>query len=49
MGRAGLRDGASFLIRPDGYVAMADTEGLERYFQSRGLLTSMAISKLPAS
>ena len=32
MGRVGLTEGASFLIRPDGYVAMADTEGLERYF-----------------
>jgi hypothetical protein len=49
MGRAGLREGASYLIRPDGYVAIADTEGLERYFQSRRLLTSPAVSPLSAS
>jgi hypothetical protein len=49
MGRGGLTEGTSYLIRPDGYVARADIEGLERYFQSRGLLTSLAASKRPAS
>ena len=41
MGRAGLRRGALYLIRPDGYVALADPGGdperLGRYFTSRGL------------
>jgi hypothetical protein len=45
MRRGGLTEGASFLIRPDGYVAMADPEGLDRYFRNRGLLTSPVDSK----
>jgi 2-polyprenyl-6-methoxyphenol hydroxylase-like FAD-dependent oxidoreductase len=41
MHRAGLRRGALYLVRPDGYVALADPDGnperLESYFTSRGL------------
>jgi hypothetical protein len=41
MGRAGLVRGALYLVRPDGYIALADPEGdpqrLGRYFTSRGL------------
>jgi 2-polyprenyl-6-methoxyphenol hydroxylase-like FAD-dependent oxidoreductase len=41
IGQAGLARGALYLIRPDGYVAVADPEGnphrLGRYFTSRGL------------
>ena len=41
MRRAGLRRGALYLIRPDGYVALADPRGdpsgLGRYFTTRGL------------
>ncbi|HYV48623.1 MAG TPA: FAD-dependent monooxygenase [Myxococcaceae bacterium] len=39
--RAGLRRSALYLVRPDGYVALADAEAsaarLERYFSKRGL------------
>jgi hypothetical protein len=38
MRRAGLRRGALYLIRPDGYVALADAsadpERLRRYFRA---------------
>jgi 2-polyprenyl-6-methoxyphenol hydroxylase-like FAD-dependent oxidoreductase len=41
MGRVGLRDAALYLIRPDGYVALADPradpERLRHYFEERGL------------
>jgi 2-polyprenyl-6-methoxyphenol hydroxylase-like FAD-dependent oxidoreductase len=41
MGRAGLVRGALYLVRPDGYVALAepggDPERLGRYFLNRGL------------
>ncbi len=41
--RAGLARGGLYLIRPDGYVALADPESdplrLGRYFTSRGLPT----------
>jgi hypothetical protein len=41
MGRKGLRRGAVYLVRPDGYVALADPEAvpgrLARYFEARGL------------
>jgi 2-polyprenyl-6-methoxyphenol hydroxylase-like FAD-dependent oxidoreductase len=41
MGRAGLVRGAIYLVRPDGYIALADGDGdperLGRYFESRGL------------
>jgi 2-polyprenyl-6-methoxyphenol hydroxylase-like FAD-dependent oxidoreductase len=41
MGRAGLARGAIYLVRPDGYIALADPDGdperLGRYFMSRGL------------
>ena len=41
MERAGLVRGALYLVRPDGYVALADPDGdperLGRYFTSRGL------------
>jgi 2-polyprenyl-6-methoxyphenol hydroxylase-like FAD-dependent oxidoreductase len=41
MRRTGLLRGALYLIRPDGYVALADPdgdpEGLGRYFMTRGL------------
>jgi 2-polyprenyl-6-methoxyphenol hydroxylase-like FAD-dependent oxidoreductase len=40
MGRAGLVRGALYLVRPDGYIALADPDGdperLGRYFTSRG-------------
>ena len=39
--RAGLQNGAAYLVRPDGYVAFVDSsvtpEGLRRYFTDRGL------------
>jgi len=39
--RAGLRRAALYLVRPDGYVALADPDAdptkLERYLESRGL------------
>ena len=41
MRRSGLMRGALYLVRPDGYVALADPDGdperLGRYFMSRGL------------
>jgi 2-polyprenyl-6-methoxyphenol hydroxylase-like FAD-dependent oxidoreductase len=41
MGRSGLLRGALYLVRPDGYIALADPDGdperLRRYFMSRGL------------
>jgi 2-polyprenyl-6-methoxyphenol hydroxylase-like FAD-dependent oxidoreductase len=41
MRRVGLRDAALYLIRPDGYVALADPradpERLRRYFEERGI------------
>jgi len=41
MRRSGLLRGALYLVRPDGYVALADGDGnperLDRYFVSRGL------------
>ena len=41
MRRAGLQNGAAYLVRPDGYVALADSsvtpERLRRYFTDRGL------------
>jgi 2-polyprenyl-6-methoxyphenol hydroxylase-like FAD-dependent oxidoreductase len=44
MGRAGLARGAIYLVRPDGYVALADLDGdprrLGRYFMGRGLLAT---------
>jgi 2-polyprenyl-6-methoxyphenol hydroxylase-like FAD-dependent oxidoreductase len=44
MGRAGLVRGALYLVRPDGYVALAEPTGeperLGAYFTSRGLKTS---------
>jgi hypothetical protein len=40
MRRAGLESAALYLIRPDGYVALADTQGdperLRHYFAERG-------------
>jgi hypothetical protein len=40
-GEAGLAQGALYLIRPDGYVALADASGaadvLQRYFAQRGV------------
>jgi hypothetical protein len=44
MRRAGLQNGALYLLRPDGYVALADPdaglEQLRRYFVSRELTPS---------
>jgi hypothetical protein len=44
MERAGFMRGAVYLVRPDGYVALADASGdreqLRRYFTSRGLATT---------
>ena len=41
LGATGLLRGAAYLIRPDGYVALADAEGsaatLDRYLEARGL------------
>lgn len=46
MRRAGLRAAALYLIRPDGYVALADSAAeprrLRRYFEERGLSTHCA-------
>jgi len=40
MRRAGLQNGAMYLVRPDGYVALADPgadpEQLRQYFANRG-------------
>jgi 2-polyprenyl-6-methoxyphenol hydroxylase-like FAD-dependent oxidoreductase len=45
MRRPGLQRGALYLVRPDGYVALADAvgdpDGLRRYFTSRGLLATL--------
>jgi hypothetical protein len=42
MGRVGLRRGALYLVRPDGYIALADSSGdaarLREYRSSRGPL-----------
>jgi 2-polyprenyl-6-methoxyphenol hydroxylase-like FAD-dependent oxidoreductase len=39
--RSGLRRGAAYLVRPDGYVALADPDGgpakIERYLKHRGV------------
>ena len=44
MRRCGLMRGALYLVRPDGYVALADPDGdperLGRYFTGRGLPTT---------
>ncbi|MFN2635595.1 MAG: FAD-dependent monooxygenase [Gemmatimonadaceae bacterium] len=41
MGRAGLEEGAVYLVRPDGYVALADSKAnpelLRQYFTRRGM------------
>ena len=41
MGRAGLRRNAAYLVRPDGYVALADAEGsatsIGSYLDARNL------------
>jgi hypothetical protein len=41
MQHAGLQNGAAYLVRPDGYVALADPradpEALRRYFRERGV------------
>jgi hypothetical protein len=41
MRHAGLQQGALYLVRPDGYVALADPsanpERLRQYFTERGL------------
>ena len=43
MGRAGLRRHAVYLLRPDGYVALADPHGraatVTSYLDARGLIT----------
>jgi 2-polyprenyl-6-methoxyphenol hydroxylase-like FAD-dependent oxidoreductase len=43
--RAGLIRGALYLVRPDGYIALADAEGdpdrLGRYFTRRGMVPSL--------
>jgi 2-polyprenyl-6-methoxyphenol hydroxylase-like FAD-dependent oxidoreductase len=44
MARSGLMRGALYLVRPDGYIALADPTGdpdrLRRYFTSRGLMVA---------
>ena len=41
MGQAGLKRGAVYLVRPDGYIGLADAEAspvkLEQYLNSRGI------------
>jgi hypothetical protein len=41
MGQAGLKRGAVYLVRPDGYIGLADAEAnpvnLERYLDSRAV------------
>ncbi len=45
MRRAGLTPGALYLVRPDGYVALVDSDGdperLGRYFLNRGLTATL--------
>ena len=53
MARAGLARGALYLVRPDGYVALADPDGdperLGRYFMSRGLAATSRRDKTTRS
>lgn len=46
MRRSGLQEGAVYLLRPDGYVGLADGRGtpdaLERYLDARGIRPSVA-------
>jgi len=41
MSNIGLKENAAYLVRPDGYVALADPEGsgteLERYCEAQGI------------
>jgi len=41
MAQAGLKRGAVYLVRPDGYIGLADAEAspvkLKRYLDSRGV------------
>ena len=49
--RAGLTRDASYLVRPDGHVALADpqqnAERLEQYLDARGLRTAAVSSAKP--
>jgi hypothetical protein len=49
MRRTGIKRGALYLIRPDGYIAMAIPDGnpeqLVHYFKSRGLLPAISIQQ----
>ena len=44
MRRVGLQEGALYLVRPDGYVALADPgadpQRLRRYLSERGVRTA---------
>jgi 2-polyprenyl-6-methoxyphenol hydroxylase-like FAD-dependent oxidoreductase len=46
MARAGLTRNATYLVRPDGYVALVDPEGsaakLQAYLDERGLITAVS-------
>jgi 2-polyprenyl-6-methoxyphenol hydroxylase-like FAD-dependent oxidoreductase len=49
IGRAGLKRNATYLVRPDGYVALADPEAsaakLQAYLDERGLMTPSCSSR----
>ena len=53
MGRAGLRRNAVYLVRPDGYVALADPEGsatvITSYLDARKLVALSAVVALSAA
>ena len=50
MGKAGLLNGALYLLRPDGYVALADPKAdpgrLRRYFEERGYVRRFDAGRL---
>ena len=51
MGRAGLMQGALYLIRPDGYIGLCDPNAqpatLHRYLDERGLAPGAASAPAP--
>ena len=53
IGRAGLKHNAAYLVRPDGYVALADPEAsaatLQAYLDEWGVITPSSSSRSPGS
>jgi len=51
--RAGLKRDAAYLVRPDGYVALADPEAsapkLQAYLDERGVITASSLSRSAGS